>query len=339
MATEDSTAQPGVAIVHIGLDKTGTTSIQEFCRYKSEMLRQAGVHYPHPANPAAISHEAFAKAHGFSWNETATPEDSRDAGAHLAGPLDPAREALLLSSEHFGYYVSTATIRRLKGWLDANGYGRVRVVVYLRNQVDWLLSLYSEAIRWGQTGDLAAFHEIARDRLSHLRLLQEWAAVFGQEAMVVRNFDALEAPLLRDFAAAAGLDETARQMAAEYEIMFPNHSLPQVLSEYVRTLSFTMEVNERYDFIANRLSMVRPRFLTELFARRIWALPPDFLAKLPALQAENDLIAATYGVELPPLQGRAAAYTAKQELMTPDAVQAAAMFMLLELISEATGRG
>ena len=339
MATEDFTAQPGVAIVHIGLDKTGTTSIQEFCRYRTERLREAGVHYPHPANPAAISHEAFAKAHGFSWNEAATPEDSRDAGAHLAGPLDPAREALLLSSEHFCYYASTATIEKLKGWLNANGYGRVRVVVYLRNQVDWLLSLYSEAIRWGQTGDLAAFHEIARDRLSHLRLLQEWSAVFGQDAMVVRNFDALATPLLRDFAAAAGLDETARRMAAEYEIMFPNHSLPQILSEYVRTLPFTMEVNDRYDFIANRLSMVRPRFLTQLFARRIWALPPDFMAKLPALQAENDMIAEKYGVELPPLRERAAAYAAKLEPMAPDAVHGAAMFMLMELISEAAGRG
>jgi hypothetical protein len=55
MTVENSSAGPGIAIVHIGLDKTGTTSIQEFCRYKVELLREAGVHL---ARPLATEREA-----------------------------------------------------------------------------------------------------------------------------------------------------------------------------------------------------------------------------------------------------------------------------------------
>lgn len=123
--------------------------------------------------------------------------------------LDRVRPAVLvLSSEHCASWLGQADeIDRLRELLD--GTERVRIVVYLREQADFLASRYSTALRAGATGAPA----IPADRtLSQLcdyhALLNRWASVFGKQNILVRLFqqNALDAwDVVADFFGACDL--------------------------------------------------------------------------------------------------------------------------------------
>ncbi len=323
------------ALVHIGIDKTGTTFIQNFCTDHRMTLLQGGLNYPRPAIKDGFSHVEFSKAHGFLWNEEASSETSQMAGNDLLDPLNSEEHSALISTECFCYYNSTLALQRLKSWLNAQGYLKYQIIVYLRNQVDWFISLYSEYLRWGNRETIGKFHEICRWRLWHSNLLNDWEGVFGREAMVVRSYDNTKT-LLEDFVSVFGGSAEVQKLAQQYRPKFSNFTLSQIMLEHLRTLQLNLPSDRFYDFVINRLSLVVPRFLPELFARRIWPLPEAFLEMLPALQADNNAICYKYNITLPALDERARLYNSTVQPMTLTEVKDSAQLMLIELMSEAS---
>lgn len=320
------------AFIHIGTDKTGTTLIQTFCAENRLGLLRSGLNYPRPATKDSFSHVEFSKAHGFHWNNEANAETSQKAGDKFLDPLNSDEDSALISTECFCYYNSRQDIIRLKNWLDSQGYLKFQIIVYLRNQVDWLISLYSEYLRWGNRETLEKFYEICRGRLWHSNLLNDWESVFGREAMVVQRYDDSK-NLLEDFVVLLGVDDEVKSLAGQYRPTFSNRTLPQIVLEHLRTLQLHLSSDCFYDFVINRLSLAAPRFLPELFARQIWPLPEAFLETLSQLQNDNDSICARYGVTLPPLAERARRYSANVRPMTLEAVKDSAQLMLIELVS------
>ncbi len=213
-------------VLHIGTEKTGTTSVQRFLAQNREALMAQGVFVPVSLAPAdaegGLNHSDLAAMSLADWrlddplrqargvtDAAALARFRAQAAAALASEIATAPEGcttLLLSSEHCHSRMQLLhEIAALHGFL-APWVSGFEVMVYLRPQHELAMSQHAMQLL---AGDLAA------EMLPHLpypddytgprvtdpayfdyaRLLARWAAVFGHEAMRPAIYGAAE---LRD---------------------------------------------------------------------------------------------------------------------------------------------
>jgi hypothetical protein len=201
-------------VLHIGVEKTGTSSIQAHLHRHARKLQVHGVLYPArlgfrnqvhlvtALTPFDASEDlrSWAGIRGEAEHAAFRDRVLASLGAQVARSRP---SCLLLSTEHFSSRCGEASVERLRGFLSDLA-DEVRVVVYLRRQDDAIASLYSTYLK-AQGGQDFDYLVDAAWWLDYDRLLSVWAGVFGREAMAVRLFPPRAGTLLEDFAAAAGL--------------------------------------------------------------------------------------------------------------------------------------
>jgi hypothetical protein len=176
-------------ILHIGMPKTGTTTIQALLASMDEALLTAGVLYPKAGRPEAepghhVLSWAFTKRHGPAdescWRDMLEEVRSTDPGV------------VVLSSEDLSF-CSTEQVRAIREYL---GGSSVEVVIYLRNPLSFLVSAYKQNVKGGKCDvSFRAFLEERVYRCDYGRILAPWEDVFGREAMRLRIYDkVLQAP-------------------------------------------------------------------------------------------------------------------------------------------------
>jgi hypothetical protein len=204
--------------LHIGTEKTGSTSIQTFLAQNRAALLSRGWLY---------AKSAGARTH-YSLVAFSLDDERHDATRSVLRIADRigldqfrlklidalAREiaasgaaTLLLSNELLSARLrNRGEVARLKTLCDSLA-SKTKVIVYLRNQADFLVSRYTNVIWEGGTGD---FHFNGRATIAdYALLLDRWSEVFGKENIVIRRFEPSDFPdgdLLRDFADSVGLD-------------------------------------------------------------------------------------------------------------------------------------
>jgi hypothetical protein len=206
-------------VLHIGCEKTGTSTIQSFLHENQGALRQLGFLFPlSPCGPRFPSHlklSAYARRKDRADEVRALlgiVNLSEFRAATASELIQECRGAdchtLILSSEHLSSRLNfDDEIRILKQLIDQ--IGPAKVVLYLRRQDDALVSGYSTKVRLGSSRpfelpDCALFSEL----YDYKRMCTIWADCFGKNALDVRIFS--RAPfvaggLLADFCAACGL--------------------------------------------------------------------------------------------------------------------------------------
>lgn len=210
--------------LHIGLEKTGTTSIQGFLNQSRAALLSTGVLFPvSPGKSnqtllaaAAMSEDVNVRARAIQrFGPDFATQLQHDLRAEIAA-AGPSR--LLLSNEHCSSRLQTVEeVARLKAFLDE--FGEVdRVLVYLRRQDEFLLSTYSTSVKSGDARPFALPSDRKmRARYDYRALLELWAGVFGEAAMRPRRFEPrawVEGDLLADFCEAADLKVADRDAPA-----------------------------------------------------------------------------------------------------------------------------
>ncbi|MBX9701862.1 MAG: hypothetical protein K2X74_20670, partial [Acetobacteraceae bacterium] len=180
------------AILHIGVTKTGTSSIQAWLAANRAPLVAAGVHVPETLGRQ--NHERLARiADG-----TAPPAMAERFAAEMAA-LPEQAHTLVLTSEAFGAQLTRPqAVAPLKALLDRH-VGAYRVVVYLRRQDEHAVSSFSTAMRAGEARRTGPLSGRPKD---YERLLDAWAGVFGQAAIRPRIFgrgELLDDDVVRDF--------------------------------------------------------------------------------------------------------------------------------------------
>lgn len=207
------------AVIHIGAEKTGTTTLQEFLHLNRKALAAGGVLFP--ATPGLRQHALLMLAcldPGRENRQTRThpgfaadPDAWRKGFAEAfhselrAAPADTRQ--LLVSSELFHtQLLHPREVARLKALLDpfCDDY---RIVFYMRRQDRLEVSRYSTNLRAGGTRATALPRRVDQ-YLHYEKVLARWEPVFGAGSLVPRVFDPAEfrdGDLLADFVAAAGL--------------------------------------------------------------------------------------------------------------------------------------
>jgi hypothetical protein len=204
------------AVLHIGIEKTGTTAIQAFLTDNRKALLDCGYAYLEsaglPSNRKLASycmdfdrHDDHHEMLGIidaeprkQWNQ-AFLNDFNTEIENLPSNV----QCVVISCEQLhSRLVKESEIVRAKEALSQH-FDDIEVIVYLRRQDQLATSLYSTALKCGHSFDTILPGVTAEDHYYNFQLLlSQWSHVFGADKMTVRLFDRSEMlnnDLLSDF--------------------------------------------------------------------------------------------------------------------------------------------
>ena len=210
-------------VLHIGTEKTATTTLQHFLYHNRAALAARGVvlsdvcgkpnnrwlaGYCQPDN----KFDNFFRALGLAntAEKKAVLEDFPERlQAEVAG-LEG--DVMVMTSEHcHSRLTDVQALTKLQDLLSPM-FSDIRVICYFREQAAVVKSLYSTAIKGGKTADFAEFLDTCTPkslRYNYAASCDLWADVFGRNALHPRLFlkdEMKDGDILADFLSVAGID-------------------------------------------------------------------------------------------------------------------------------------
>jgi len=282
--------------LHIGTEKTGTTSVQKFLRFNRDLLKRQGILYPlAPGSENHIALAALAKeAGGELWDILGI-----GGGSDCQRFRDTIREKLrlelseqsyhtvIMSGEHCSSRLRTdEEVRRLHDFL-CPFFENVCIVVYLRRQDDFLLSTYSTDIKNGSSRPLSPpDKETIKFRYDYWELISRWSRVFSREQLICRRYgekSLVGRDIIDDFMVALGLQQNPNFARPRNQ----NESLDAECLEFLRLLNQHLPLGKRRGNLVATLQAISCGPLMDL--------SPEIRENLmTAVRASNRLVAAEY---------------------------------------------
>lgn len=189
--------------LHIGLHKTGSSTLQAFLQKNSNLLRDIGYLYPRTGTSSK-----FPCHHNLAWLIMDFPKADPDAGTWKELHQEIGKttsDKIVISSEEFEFF-RQKHIDLLKSELEPY---KVKIVVYIRRQDQRLESQYTHLTKTGlYSGDISSFCQQKRNASDYYRILTSWKAAFGLENIIVRPLEKTQIPnICYDFLNVIGIDD------------------------------------------------------------------------------------------------------------------------------------
>ncbi len=253
------------AIVHIGLNKTGSSTIQAWLRAHREVLLGQGIlfegFFKTPGKKLQHEHAmALIGAHlngflpekkpmRFHLNLHDLDTQAQMFRAITARTHDSLAEnnahTFIISSEWLSAWLrSKDRIKAYHTWMSKY-FENVHYLVYLRDQIDWYPSAYAQFIRTGGTKSFDGFLKTSKIR-NYATIAQSWASIVGAQNFSVRLLERdflTNGDLIEDFASVIGADITQPERVKDQNIglsagqlaaMRRTNKITSVLPERVR---------------------------------------------------------------------------------------------------------
>jgi len=187
------------AILQIGTEKTGSTTLQTFLAANRVRLAERGYRYPrfcgefNHTGLAAYAMDADREEplrHPFGGHGPETVRGMRESlHAKAELELSDGMNAILCNEHCHSRLVSRTEVERLRDFLGGF-FDEIRISVYLRRQDQMALSLYSTVLKSGGTPETLLPRPSADDPYyNYDRFLSLWEEVFGPENVKVRLFE------------------------------------------------------------------------------------------------------------------------------------------------------
>jgi hypothetical protein len=210
-------------ILHIGLGKCGSSSLQSFFALNNEMLSSLGIYYPEveidlfekarrgevtAGNGGELARSFLNKKHFFFC------EGKRERLDHLKGLIRSHQEKnMLVSSEMFSVLTKREALNFIK---KINAWGlRAHVICYIRRQDEMALSSYVQGLIAGHSITIRSFdEEVLRSskRFRYSKLLKPWINLPKGNRHTVKVFDKRKLKnedVVVDFLSLLGIDPKA----------------------------------------------------------------------------------------------------------------------------------
>jgi hypothetical protein len=297
-----------VVFIHIGLEKTGTTSLQAFFTANELQLRRKGFSYLcdqtkpyfHQMGHFPIAASFFSACPDFV--PLAKFRSSTEVLAALRQDIEICTTNVILSCEHFSSRLhrreAVESIRR------AIGNRPAKIVCYLRRQDELALSAYSTAVRHGRREAFTPGEVKPSVRFYNFeQILDLWSDVFGRANMIVREYDRQRltgGDIQRDFLNLIGVDEGDFQFHKDQNVALDGKQIEALRLINQHLSPFRKEHKAAYD-IAERIrnalidSLPRGRPLNALLSA---SSREDIMRRFSAM---NSRVATRYldGVHFP----------------------------------------
>lgn len=264
-------------ILHIGTEKTGTTSLQEFLHVNRARLLNHGVAYLQ--SPGLRNHRGVAsfcsddvdmddyflahKLHDRRARERWRRQFKQRFDKEIRA-LPASVDTVIISSEHLSsLLIRPEELARLQDLL-APHFSPIEIVVYLRRQDKLACSIYSTRLKVGDPGE-HIFHPTpaSSNRYNYQSLLDRWSERFGKSALRVRVFEKKRlqgGDLITDFLGLLPVgDDTQFRRPQKH-----NEALSSEAQELLKILNEHMP--KRLDGKLNPLDPFRVEFIQKLSA-------------------------------------------------------------------------
>ncbi|WP_066966767.1 hypothetical protein [Microbulbifer sp. Q7] len=250
--------------LHIGTEKTGTTSIQDFLVANESKLFDLGYGISKVSGIgnnrklAAFSMRDERSDDFFEASNLTTVDARVQFKKHFREEFESELQNLaenvhsvIISSEHFhSRCVNEDELQKLKALL-VKYFDEINVICYFRPQVELATSLYSTALRVGFTHTAVEFisNELRLDNYyyNYLDIYQNWVGVFGKSNMNVRLYGKQNfrgGDLMEDFCYSIGLDYSTCGFSS---VPSSNKSINHIGQLMLRRLNDSLSRNESAD--------------------------------------------------------------------------------------------
>ncbi len=247
-------------LIHIGTEKTGTTTLQEFLHVNRKRLKQNGICYLNTGgrtNNRKIATYCMASDRvddqvlelkiELEKNRLAWKKKLKDDLEGELNALSPKIDNIIISSEHFHSRLWTVEeISKLKELLKPFA-SDIKIIVYLRRQDKVAVSLFSTACRVGVVMKNVVPKNVAEKNIyyNYYNLLERWSAVFGKSNIILRVFEKeklLGGDLVKDFSGHSGMIDSS------WDLQMPknqNEALPEIVQEVMTSFNktFPLKIN------------------------------------------------------------------------------------------------
>ena len=250
--------------LHIGTEKTGSTSIQKFLWKNRQKLAFNNIYVPDFLSNNHVDLVLYAALRNSCrgllikknlYEETLYNRFISTFPKVFVSRLQPLVDDglnLVLTSELLSTrLVKIEQINKLAELLQQLKQP-IKVIIYLRRQDEYIASSYSTSILNGHTFDLDSYIEKPNMNLNYYEFVNQWAQVFGKENIIVRAFQLsklLNQNVVADFLQIIGLKEKMNLNPQENDY-FLNPALDYSTIEFLRLLNhhFPEYINNQYNF-------------------------------------------------------------------------------------------
>ncbi len=201
-------------ILHVGMHKTGSTSIQNSLKdlddssfYYARLLGRP--------NHSVIMTAMFARHDDPKLDKrryAKGPRDIRDevveARRDLASSIKAADGRTLVISGEGMLRMSDDELVRLKSYLERHGYDDIKVMAYIRSPIGYISSAVQTKLKGGSTG----VFNLQTSVPDYRQKLEKFDTVFGRENVSLFKFDPAQFPakdVVQDFCIRAGIPLTS----------------------------------------------------------------------------------------------------------------------------------
>lgn len=220
-------------ILHIGRHKSGTSSLQKFLCDNESFLDKKGFYYPKNLR-RKIAHHPLANYYHDKFYSNLTQEDHKEIEAFWKEIEE--HDNIIISSEAFQNINPVNLIQDFKNF-------NVTVVIYLRDQVSYLLSAYAQAVKARKiTQTLEEYESTVFKDMNYLRFIQKWEKALPNAKIVVQLFDKnslIGADIRKDFLVHCDICSADELDLLDYSFKDQNPSIGGALLEFKRLLNFT----------------------------------------------------------------------------------------------------
>lgn len=196
--------------LHIGTEKTGTSTLQTFLHINRDVLQKQGFIYTESAgrinnNKLSVAayhkkrRDEFTLQYGIISDEQMSEFQEKiieDLRIEIKKKIEAKYDStIIFSSEHFhSRLTKQEEIRRLKEILMNFGITEIKVIVYLRNPAEIANSLYSTSIK---SGNICKAPPLPTDPYysnlcSHKQTILKFQSVFGDETIIPKLYEKKE---------------------------------------------------------------------------------------------------------------------------------------------------
>jgi len=211
--------------LHIGLPKTGSTSIQALLKQNTDFLSKNGIYFPdifgetagqtslvaYGAVTTGLKFSKFVRSfHGIRSEEDIEPFKARFQARFEECLENNDASTVVISSELF--YSELRNVdqcKALKGFLE-NYFSDIKVIAYLRPQDRWVNSRVSQTAK---LGGVSTIDEMIDAKVNnYYEFLKKWWQVFGKENIILRTLEPkrlYEQDLYSDFLKLIGAEKSS----------------------------------------------------------------------------------------------------------------------------------
>ena len=239
-------------ILHIGMFKTGTSSIQETLYNSHEILREKNVYYSSELHPHNLTFfPIFYEEPELlpDWQKVYSKEQARKKQIELKKQwvreiVNNSYNTFIISSENVSLW-DEVTIKKAFNFIKIY-FDEIKIIIYLREHSSYFSSAIQQIVKNGFINK--DIHQILKEEimfLNYKELIKKWVKVFGSKNIIVRKFDATgfkNNDLIDDFFDSIGLGDISSK---QLNTVKANESIGK------NSIIFLSELNKKYPVIIN----------------------------------------------------------------------------------------